>query len=251
MTFENGSAHPKADSSAANNWTVEFLHANLDRTGSTLLQKSIEQAPINDDRSTVQRAGWEDLFGSPVIDARLAPVDHKDPNLFRTKDANIDSCDGHRKTTNQKDSLDSTKEGNSVLNRLYEVAVLTPKGTVKAQDFDKTYGSAAAKKMQELGITEITKSGSTISVNLAKALHFGDGSGSIDIDKSVKFKAQAQGGEVTLDSMSGVTASSGIFSLPINRVELQPMDHGYVSGNVTAGWTETKVCATPDGIIHH
>lgn len=233
MTFENNSAPQKADA-VRDNWTADYGLCSAD-----------SQA---DSRPLVNRTGWEDLFGSPVIDSRLAT--EPSGSIFGTPDANVDNCEKHKKTTTQKDSLDNTKLGDSVLNRMYEVAVLTPKGRVEPKDFAATYGEAAAKKMEELGITGVIRRDQNVWVNLAKPLHFGDSSGSIDIGTQVSFTSHPQGGMVVLDNVGGVTASNGVFQLQINRVDLQPREHGFLTGDVTAGWSRTRVCAFPDGKIY-
>ena len=234
MTFENNTAPKRADAEQQN-WAAE--NGLLSTTDSAAASKPL-----------VERTGWEDLFGSPVVDSRLGT--QPTGSLFGPQDANVDVCDLHKKGTTQKESLDYADEGNSILNRMYEVAVLTPKGKVEPPDFVKTYGEQAAQKMQELGITGVIRQGDNIWVNLAKPLHFGDSSGSIDISKQVSFTAHPSAGMVTLDRVGGVTASNGVFQLPINRVDLQPRKDGYLSGSVSASWSQTQVCAFPDGKIY-
>lgn len=197
----------------------------------------------------VQVAGLEELFGDPVIDSRMGknlPTD-----IFGSYNAKVENCDKHAPTKSQKDSLDSTAMGNSLLHRLYEVSVLTPQSKVSANDFDKVFGKPTADKMDELGITDVTRTKQNLLVHLKNPIHYGDSSGSIDIEKAVSFASYPNGGALTLDNVSGVTASSGIFQLAVNRVELQPRKDGYMSGTVTASWSETKVCALPDGTIIH
>lgn len=204
----------------------------------------------------IERSGYEDLFGSPVLDSRLASAPPHfellgETDEFRQDLQNLDACGNFRKTTTQKDSLEATAQGNSVLNRMYEVAVLTPPGKVLARDFDSVYGQAASAKLQELGITDVSRNGSRVSVNLKNPLHFDGSSGSMDIDRNVSFTAIPSGGSVVLDRVNGVVARSGLFQLAIDRVDLQPREKGYLSGVVKADWSETKVCAFPDGKIYH
>lgn len=232
MRFERESGN-QTDSTKVADWSAELFNANVDS------------------RPEVSRVSIADLFGDPVIDARLATPPRLDPGLFQTNDSSIGACDSHAITRNQKDSLAATKDGDSILNRMYEMSVLTPKGTTKADQFQNVYGEAVADKMSELGITEINRVGSAVSISLAKPLHYGDDSGTIDIQNKVGFTTSPQGGAVRLDNVSGVTVSSGIFTLSVSKVDLQPREKGYLSGQVSAGFTQTKVCATPDGKINH
>ena len=227
MRFEMESG-PQTDSTKSPDWTAEVFQVRPE---------------------SKQTLAFAELFGDPVSDAQLAGS--LNSKLFQLDESSVGACDINRATSNQKDSLAATKEGDSILNRMYEMAVLTPKGTTKANQFEKVYGDAVATKMSELGITDITRNGSAISISLANPLHFGDDSGTIDIQKKVSFTSLPQGGAVKLDNVAGVTVSSGFFTLSVNKVDLQPREHGYLSGQVSAGFTQTKVCATPDGKIYH
>ena len=205
----------------------------------------------NTNRPALSRAGFEELFQDPVIDYRLAPQTNP-PDIFGPHvDERVDKCDKHAATKTQKESLESTAMGNSVMHRMYEVAVLSPQGKVEAKDFEKIFGKAAADKMDELGITEISHSKQNMTVHLENGLHYGDSSGEIDVDKSVSFVSYPNGGALTLDQISGITARSGIVQLPVNRVDLQVRKDGYMSGTAYAGWSQTQLCALPDGTIVH
>lgn len=198
--------------------------------------------------ANVERVDWEELFSDPVVDSRLAPPP---PNIFATGDPRIMKCDSHKETTNQKDSLESTSKGNSVLHRMYEVSVLAPQGKTEAKDFDSVFGATTASKLEEFGITRVTHSGSAMSVALRQPLQFSDASGSISISKDVAFESEPYGGALTLDRISGVTATQGMFQVAINRIDLEPRQDGYMSGLVYADWTQSPICAEPDGSIHH
>lgn len=253
MTFESGSgsAYSKADMVT----NTDFNNADSAAAGLTAdlwRPKEREDSPWQ--KPSVERAsldGIEAMFGGvPVVDSRLAYPPALNPNIFQINEASLATCNDHARTNTQKESLEATKEGDSILNRMYELAILTPNGRTKQESFSSVYGEAAAAKMKEFGITEVTRSGVGITVHLAKQLHFGDASGSIDIGRRVSFNSTPSGGAVTLDRVEGVTASNGMFQLPINRVDLQPRAHGHLSGVVSAGFTTTRVCATPDGKIH-
>jgi hypothetical protein len=176
-------------------------------------------------------------------------------------------CDSVPSTTSEKDSLAATVQGSSLLNRMYEVAVETQQGTTNTQDFPAVYGTNVAAKLTEVGVTQITRRGDNSTVNFAKPLQFGDSSVTINVANSVSFSTAVDGGEATLNNISGVTASASIFTLSVNTVELQPRNNGYLSANVTAGFgdvakaepatktpqphdTET-ICVSPDGTISH
>ena len=81
-------------------------------------------------------------------------------------------------------------------------------------------------------------------------LHYGDDSGSIDIDSTVSFKTHPKAGKATMDNIKGNKASSGMFEVELSRADLQPRAKGYLTGVFTAGPTDAKVCATPDGNIY-
>jgi hypothetical protein len=166
-------------------------------------------------------------------------------------DERVDRCDQHAATKTQKESLESTAMGNSVMHRMYEVAVLSPQGKVEAKDFEKVFGKAAAEKMQELGISDISRSKQNMTLHLKNALHYGDSSGEIDVEKSVSFVSYPNGGALTLDQISGITARSGIVQLPVSRIDLHPRKDGYMSGTAYASWSQTQLCALPDGTIVH
>lgn len=203
----------------------------------------------------LKNAGWEAFFGTPVIDSRLAPQQTQ-PDIFGVYDdfkpdaESLEACGNFPRTTNKKDSLEETAKGNSILNRMYEVAVLTPAGKTADKDFDSVYGTLAAGKMKELGITQVSRSGDRVTARLKAPLHFEGGSGSIDIGTTVSFDSAPRGGAVTLDRVQGVTARSGLFQVAIDQVELEPRQKGYLSGLVVADWSRTRVCAFPDGKIY-
>lgn len=196
-----------------------------------------------------RQLAWQELFGAQVSDSR--PGNSLPSALFQTNDlANLASCDKFPRTKTQKDSLEASKQGDSVLNRMYELAVLTPSGKLLPKDFENTYGKQVAEKMQELEIQQVLRQGSQIRVDLKSPLHYGDSSGSIDVAKQVSFRSRPQGGEVSLDDLRGVKASSGLFTVNVNSIELQPREKGYLSATVKADWTVTNVCAHPDGKIY-
>ena len=204
----------------------------------------------------VERVSFESLFGSPVLDPSLGAQPPQFELLgenegFKQDLQNLDACGNFRKTNTQKDSLEATAQGNSILNRMYEVSVLTPPGKVFSKDFDTVYGEAASAKMKELGITDVSRSGNRVSVNLKNPLHFDGSSGSIDVARNVSFSSNPTGGSVVLDGVTGVVARSGLFQLAIDRVDLQPREKGYLSGVIKADWSQTNVCAFPDGKIYH
>jgi hypothetical protein len=182
-------------------------------------------------------------FGLPLL--TLEPF----PGISQELDKN--SCDAFPATKTQKDSLAATVKGESGLNRLYELAVLTPAGKVTPKAFEKVYGKTIADKLTEMGIKEIDRNGDTIAVSLKKPLHFGDDSGSVDIASAVSFTSRPAGGKALLDNISGVTAKSGIFEVDVSRVDLQPRAKGYLTALITAGPSEATVCAVPDGRIFH
>lgn len=238
MGFESGSGYK--DSQAADLAQQEH---NLFGDDASLIAKQLDAGAA----SQVERAGWEELFGTPVVDSRLGtPL----PDIFAPHDGRVDSCDSHRPTKTQEDALESTAKGNSVLHRMYEVAVLTPPGKIQAKDFESVYGASAAAKMSELGITEVRRSKTGTSVQLKNPLHYGDANGSIDVSTTVSFASRTNAGALSLDNIQGVTARSGMFQVQINRLDLQPREDGYMSGHVTAQWSQTRICALPDGTIY-
>jgi hypothetical protein len=105
--------------------------------------------------------------------------------------------------------------------------------------------------MEELGITDISRSKQNMTVHLKNGLHYGDSSGEIEVGKSVSFVTYPNGGAMTLDQISGITARSGIVQVPLNRLDMQPRKDGYMSGTAYASWSQTQLCALPDGTIVH
>lgn len=170
---------------------------------------------------------------------------------LRPESLDKNSCNAFAKTKNQMESVAATSQGESALNRIYEISVLTPEGKVTAAGFEKAYGKTIADKVQALGITEVERHGNDISVALKNPQHYGDSSGSIDISSSVSFTVQSSGGKIIADNISGVTASSGFFTVDVSNADLQPRAKGYLSGVIKAGPTTADVCAVPDGRIFH
>lgn len=196
------------------------------------------------------KLAWADIFADPVIDYRLAP-NPPPSNIFGPSGTGLSECQKYPETKTQKESLESTALGNSVLHRMFEVAALTPNGKLSADEFEKVYGAAAAAKMNELGINQVERKGNQITVHLNNPLHFGDNTGSIDISKTVSFQASSNHGAISMENVNGVSASNGLFQVPINTVELQAHKEGYMSGSVQADWSQTNVCAVPNGKIYH
>jgi hypothetical protein len=161
------------------------------------------------------------------------------------------SCEAFPPSKTQKDSLDSTIQGESTLSRIYEVSVLSPQGQTLASAFEKVYGQKIAAKMKNLGVEEIVRRGDTISLSLKSPLHYGDDSGSIDVATAVSFDTHPTGSKVKLENITGVSAKSGFFEVDIHDAELQPRTKGYLTGVVKAGPTEATICAVPDGSIFH
>lgn len=206
-------------------------------------------------RQKLQLASIAELFGDPVIDAvpgAEPPADQSEnvlPSLLPSLKGGQDLCAGRAATKNLQESLDSTAKGDSILHRMYEVAVKTPQGTLMPKDFASAYGKLAAAKMDELGITRVQRSGSRINVSLKAPLHFDGESGSLDIEKSVSFSTSPKGGAVELDGIRGVSATSGLFRVAIDQVDLQPRQEGYLSGQVRGGLSASRICVSPDGKI--
>lgn len=204
---------------------------------------------------TIQTANLADLLRDPVIDSRLSPYSVQDAksvidSLLPEAAGGIDNCANRALTKTKEESLESTAKGNSILHRMYEVAVRTPSGKVEAKDFESVYGAQAASKMQELGITQVLRSGQRVNVHLKAPQEFQGEGGSIIIDKYVAFSSTPRGGSVALDSIRGVTARSGLFQFAIESVDLHPRKEGFLSGVVRANLSATNVCATPDGKIY-
>ena len=75
--------------------------------------------------------------------------------LFNKNDSTLDksSCDAFPAAKSQKEALEDTIQGESQLNRAYEIAVLTPQGKLASADFDKAYGATIAGKIRNMGYT--------------------------------------------------------------------------------------------------
>ncbi|MBX9720264.1 MAG: hypothetical protein K2X81_02620, partial [Candidatus Obscuribacterales bacterium] len=86
----------------------------------------------------------------------------------------------------------------------------------------------------------------------------------VSIDNVITYDTVKAGGAISIENLNGVTGHSGIFSVPIDRLDMQPHPGGYVSAVVDASMfskdnsvanpllgQKAKLCAFPDGTIYH
>lgn len=162
-----------------------------------------------------------------------------------------------------KAALASVHTGESALHRVYEVAMQTPQGTILPKDFVSTYGPDAAKKLQPYNITQVVKSGKHTDVDLQAPINATDGSASLSIAKDLSFDSAANGTNIDLTRVKGVTASNGWLSAYVNSAELRPLENGYMSATIKASLSPgvsfpsfafisrtVELCAHPDGKIY-
>jgi hypothetical protein len=206
----------------------------------------------------LQKASYEGLFGSPVIDFRMAQAPAAQVEAK-------DYCDTLPRTKSMKDSLAATEHGESMLNRMFEIAAKTPQGITLAKDFEALFGKDGAAKMVKLGLESINKQGASSTLKFKQPIVFGESGGTVTIDTNITFDTVKSGGAISIENLTGVSGQSGIFSVPIDRLDMQPHPGGYVSAVVDASMfskddsatanplfgKQVKLCAFPNGTIYH
>ena len=173
-----------------------------------------------------------------------------------------DVCSTMAPAPDMNAALASAHLGNSALHRVYEVAAQTSPGTHLPADFPAVYGTDAAQKLQNYGLTQVAKSGNHTDVTLKAPVQVSEGSSSLLIAKDLSFNSTMTGVVADLKSIKGVTAYSGWLGATINSATIRPLENGYMSATVTASLgasfapsiglvsQKAELCAHPDGRIY-
>jgi hypothetical protein len=178
------------------------------------------------------------------------------------------SCQMHQATASIKSSLAETRQGQTALHRLFEIAAQAPAGKSTADYLGKVAG-LDARLLKDSGIEGVEVKDGRLSITLSSPQQFHGERGTLTVGEPLAPNSNGAGkksapdetvhqisftpvlsadGAASMQDIKGIKASSSILDVDVTQIDLRPLEGGFLTAVLKTNFVDVPVCATRDKI---